>query len=68
MSFKRCSHTDCRKKLDITQKVIGLCKCGGCYCCIHRFEHNCCYDYKENQNKNKFIEENKCISKKIVKI
>ena len=41
----RCSHTDCKKKLMLTDLT---CKCGQRYCIGHRFPeiHSCKFDYK----------------------
>lgn len=62
-----CSYNKCRKKLKLTSII---CKCKLQFCDIHRLpeSHCCLYDYKNDSNKNKIIENMKCISKKIDKI
>tara|TARA_B110000305_G_scaffold239932_2_gene309054 strand:+ start:292 stop:504 length:213 start_codon:yes stop_codon:yes gene_type:complete len=62
-----CDYNDCNHKL----KLINYpCKCNKKFCKLHKLpeQHNCEYDYKENDKKNNKIEEMKCISKKISKI
>ena len=43
---------DCNRKLKLTDYV---CKCNKIFCKIHRLpeNHECVYDYKENNNKQK---------------
>ena len=65
MAKSRCSHEDCKKKLDASQKIIGMCRCGGCFCSKHRLDHNCQHDYKAEINAKQFIGENKCVPKKL---
>ena len=62
-----CAFENCVKKLKLTDFA---CKCKNKFCKIHRLpeKHNCVYDYKENNNKQKKIEAMKCISNKIDKI
>ena len=68
MAKPRCSHPDCKKKLDATQLIIGACKCGNCYCSKHRLNHNCTYDYKSETNKEDFIKENLCVPCKVQQV
>mgnify|MGYP001350986162 FL=1 len=66
-NINNCPYDDCNRKL----KLINYpCKCKKIFCKLHKQpeQHNCEYDYKENNNKNNKIEEMKCISKKINKI
>lgn len=39
----RCNEPNCNKKLNAVEKQIGLCRCGNCYCSLHRHpeDHNC---------------------------
>ncbi len=39
----------CKKKLNMAEAVAGKCKCGNCYCSVHRCSdsHECTYNYKE---------------------
>ena len=62
-----CAFENCNRKLKLTD--LG-CKCEKRFCKIHRLpeDHNCVYDYKENNNKQKKIEAMKCVSDKIDKI
>jgi predicted nucleic acid binding AN1-type Zn finger protein len=62
-----CNYNYCNRKL----KLINYpCKCKNNFCKLHKLpeQHNCEYDYKENNNKNNKIEQMKCISMKISKI
>jgi len=62
-----CAFENCNRKLKL---IDFACKCEKIFCKIHRLpeNHNCVYDYKENNNKEKKIEEMKCILDKINKI
>ena len=62
-----CAFKNCTKKIKITDFA---CKCENYYCKFHRdpLTHDCSYDYKENNNKQKKIEELECKSNKIQKI
>jgi hypothetical protein len=42
---KRCGHTECKKKLTMTDMD---CRCGRRFCMAHRHaeSHNCAFDYK----------------------
>ena len=44
---KRCQHTECNKKIMLTDFA---CKCKGWYCGTHRYSesHRCQFDYKES--------------------
>lgn len=45
---KRCN--ECKCKLELAQRQIGLCRCGYVYCALHRLPelHNCDFDHKED--------------------
>lgn len=62
-----CAFQECTKKIKITDFA---CKCENYYCKIHKepLNHNCSYDYKENNKKQKLIEKLECKSKKLQKI
>ena len=63
----KCAFEGCKKKIKLTDYP---CKCEVIYCKFHRdpLIHNCIYDYKENNNKQKKIEALKCVSEKLDKI
>lgn len=62
-----CNFEGCTRKLKLSDYP---CKCRNIYCKYHRLpnQHMCCYDYKEQHNKDKQIEKLKCVSTKIIKI
>lgn len=65
----RCSFGECNKKLSITDKLIGKCKCDNIFCNSHRIpeEHVCSFDWYTH-GKQKLTDELtkcKCVSKKI---
>jgi len=66
---KKCSHETCKKKLQLTDHIIGPCKCDGVHCQLHRFPnlHNCSFDWHTHQKDLLEIELNngKCIGEKI---
>ena len=65
--IKCCEYEGCNKRLKISDFP---CKCEKIFCKMHRLpeQHLCQYDYKENDTKNKKIENMKCVSNKIQKI
>ena len=65
-----CDFKNCDKKIKFSDKIIGLCKCGKTFCLIHRLceTHNCGYKHKSEIKTDEFIEKNKCVSEKIIKI
>ena len=65
--IKICSHSECNRKLKITDYE---CKCSKIFCKFHRDPeyHECKYDYKETNNKQKIIDNMKCISNKLQKL
>jgi len=62
-----CSFVNCTKKIKLTDFA---CKCDKFFCKYHKdpLNHNCSYDYKENDKKQKKIEELSCKSVKIEKL
>ena len=62
-----CAFQNCNKKIKITDFA---CKCENYYCKYHKdpLNHNCSYNYKENNNKQKLIENMECKSIKLLKI
>ena len=65
MPKKRCAMVGCNKKLASADEIIGLCKCNNLYCVKHRMpeNHKCTYCYKID--KDKFINDNLCVAKKL---
>jgi predicted nucleic acid binding AN1-type Zn finger protein len=68
-----CFSSDCQKKLTFIEKQV--CKCNNCnhfYCTSHRLAelHKCSYNFKERNEEEirKYIENNKCVGEKMVKI
>lgn len=45
---KRCEFSDCKKKLNLVDKITGLCNCTHIYCTTHKpsYVHACTYDWK----------------------
>ena len=72
----RCSFEGCKHKINIAEKISNKCRCGQIYCNKHKFEknHNCKFYViektdKEILNEKKiFINKNKCIQQKVIKI
>ena len=62
-----CAFQNCTKKIKITDFA---CKCEKYFCKFHKdpLKHNCSYDYKENSNKQKKIDDLICKSVKIQKL
>jgi hypothetical protein len=62
-----CQYGECKKRIKITDYP---CKCGNIYCNIHKppENHDCQYDYREIELKDKKIEQMKCLSNKMQKI
>ena len=62
-----CAFQNCTKKIKLTDFA---CKCENFYCKFHKdpLIHDCSYDYKENNKKQKLIENMECKSEKIQKI
>ena len=71
----KCHYQGCKKKISITQEISNKCRCGFIYCNFHKIEKNhlCVTFLKKDEDhkiieKNKFIQENKCVGSKIIKI
>ena len=62
-----CGFQNCTKKIKITDYA---CKCEKYFCKFHKdpLIHDCSYDYKENNKKQKLIENMECKSEKLQKI
>ncbi len=60
-----CAHIECNKKINLTQQIIGKCRCNNIYCTTHRLPeaHDCSYNYFIE--KEKFINDNKCVACKL---
>lgn len=65
-----CNFQNCDRKLRISDKIIGLCKCGKTFCILHRLgeTHKCEYNHKSEIKIEEFIAKNKCIYEKTIKI
>jgi hypothetical protein len=65
-----CNFPNCERKLKLSDKIIGLCKCGKIFCLLHRLgeTHKCEYNHKSEIKIAEFIEKNKCVSEKTIKI
>jgi hypothetical protein len=68
-----CQKNDCGKKVTFLEQTT--CKCNKCsqnYCTSHRLAeaHFCSHDYKEKKEEDvrKYIENNKCVNDKMVRI
>lgn len=70
MKYNKCSYISCKKKINNLQLITNKCKCNKYYCNIHRLPetHDCCYNYIDDVDKEKFIFDNKCVKQKINKI
>lgn len=63
----RCEFETCKRKLNLAESIKGKCRCEKIFCHYHRYsnEHNCTFDYKE-ENKIKLEKENpKIVAKKL---
>tara|TARA_B100000886_G_C20284464_1_gene432711 strand:- start:253 stop:468 length:216 start_codon:yes stop_codon:yes gene_type:complete len=60
----RCNYKNCNKKIKISDYP---CKCKLIFCSLHRSpeQHECSYDFKNKDEKDKKIEEMKCVKNKI---
>ena len=65
-----CEFSNCSKKIKVSDKIIGLCKCGKTFCILHRLgeTHKCGYNYKSEIKTDDFITKNKCVGDKIIRI
>ena len=70
----KCSFTSCNKKISLSQQISNKCKCQLIFCNKHKFQnsHLCSLlstsPSKNNLDKKTFIDNNKCIPIKIIKI
>tara|TARA_Y100000768_G_scaffold50183_2_gene32723 strand:- start:5730 stop:5969 length:240 start_codon:yes stop_codon:yes gene_type:complete len=72
---KRCPYNGCNEKIAPAAALIGQCKCGKCFCVVHRLPeaHECTFIKtaeqlkKDKEDKLKKLEEMKCIANKINK-
>lgn len=66
---KRCKAEGCKKKLSLVHLTL-TCKCGKCFCDIHRFpeSHNCTFDYNSKELMDKKLDEMKCVADKVIKV
>lgn len=63
----------CGKKISLIEQTTCKCnKCSQYYCMKHRLmeAHTCSYDWREKKTEEvqKYIETNKCVNSKLVKI
>jgi hypothetical protein len=68
---KHCSMKQCSKRLTFMEKTTCMCsKCKLGFCTMHRLaeDHVCTHNFKQDINKEKFINDNKCVGEKMVKI
>ena len=68
---KHCNMKTCGRRLTFMEQ--NTCKCSKCqksYCTLHRLaeSHTCPHDFKNDINKEKFIQDNKCTGEKLIKI
>jgi len=68
-----CPINECGRKIGLIDQTTCKCnKCSQFYCKIHRLaeDHKCLYNFKEKKEEEvrKYIETNKCVSDKMVKI
>tara|TARA_B100001142_G_scaffold327069_1_gene383858 strand:- start:1368 stop:1595 length:228 start_codon:yes stop_codon:yes gene_type:complete len=69
---KRCPVDNCNEKIPPAAALIGLCKCGLCFCIAHRLpeSHNCTFKkseeaiLSEEKNKKKLADELRCVPNK----
>ena len=65
-----CDFPNCDRKLKVSDKIIGLCKCEKTFCLLHRLgeTHQCEYNHKSEIKTAEFIAKNKCVAEKTIKI
>lgn len=66
--LNRCQVVTCNKKLTLSDTISGKCRCDLIYCSLHRLpsQHMCTYVFVMDTKD--FIEKNKCVSDKVIKI
>lgn len=47
----RCSYEGCKKKITLVEQQTNMCRCGMVFCGKHRSDHNCSFNYREEQRK-----------------
>ena len=67
----KCAFKGCKKKIKLQEQEI-ICKCGKCFCKLHRFQeaHDCEHmkDKDDEKEKELLISNMKCEFKKIISI
>lgn len=60
-----CSYVGCKKKIKLTEQIMGKCRCNNIYCIQHRIpeSHDCSFNY--TMDKETFIQSNKCVESKL---
>lgn len=72
----KCALEGCKQKISIAKQLSNKCRCSGIFCDKHKSEnkHNCKYYNKEvtciekSNEKKIFLENNKCVAQKLIKI
>ena len=64
----RCKAENCKCKISLTQQITNKCKCGLLFCNKHKMpeQHKCTYDWSVKSDT--FVNENKCVAKKVTDI
>lgn len=64
----RCSKEGCRKKLTLVDLSIQ-CKCGECFCKLHRLpeNHDCSFNFKD-KDVEKIVKSMECQASKVIQI
>lgn len=64
----RCNAENCKCKISLTQQITNKCKCGLLFCNKHKMpeQHKCTYDWSVKSDT--FVNENKCVAKKVTNI
>ena len=65
----RCSHENCKKKINPVDTIMSVCKCKKQFCKTHRLSesHSCTYNYR-NINREEEINKLVCVSDKVVRL
>lgn len=61
----------CNKKLSFIEKNTCLCsKCNNMFCTLHRLAeaHKCIHNFKNDIDREQYINNNKCVADKITKL
>ena len=67
----QCNMRNCGKRLTFMEQNIYKCsKCEKNFCTLHRLaeSHTCPHNFKNDFDKEKFIQSNKCVGEKLSKI